>query len=89
MSLRSSHTPCPPEYTCSVPACGSGTAALDNHGINPDGPATLSGTAATGRGRVVAEAVDGDPGRARGQRSLERRGVDRVRAQHHDLDRCV
>lgn len=37
----------------------SGTAALDNHGINPDGPATLSGTAATGRGRVVA-LISGD-----------------------------
>lgn len=32
----------------------TGITALDNHGINPDGPATLSGTADTGRGTVLA-----------------------------------
>ncbi|MDO5668667.1 MAG: hypothetical protein Q4G50_01560 [Corynebacterium sp.] len=31
-----------------------GATALGNHGINPDGPATLSGTADTGNGTVVA-----------------------------------
>ncbi|WBT09701.1 hypothetical protein PAB09_05185 [Corynebacterium sp. SCR221107] len=31
-----------------------GTTALGDHGINPEGPATLSGTAATGTGRVIA-----------------------------------
>lgn len=32
----------------------SGVTPLDNHGINPDGPATISGRAATGPGTVVA-----------------------------------
>lgn len=31
-----------------------GSVPLDNHGINPDGPATLSGKADTGNGTVVA-----------------------------------
>lgn len=31
-----------------------GAAPLGNHGINPDGPATISGVANTGRGRVIA-----------------------------------
>ena len=31
-----------------------GAVALDNHGINPDGPTTLSGTADTGDGTIVA-----------------------------------
>lgn len=31
-----------------------GTAALGNHGINPEGPATISGVADTGRGTIVA-----------------------------------
>ncbi|AGF72115.1 hypothetical protein [Corynebacterium halotolerans] len=37
----------------------SGTTELANHGINPDGPATLSGTADTGVGTVIA-VVSGD-----------------------------
>ena len=32
----------------------TGATPLGNHGINPDGPATLSGTADTGHGTVVA-----------------------------------
>ena len=32
----------------------TGATSLGNHGINPDGPATLSGTADTGHGTVVA-----------------------------------
>jgi hypothetical protein len=36
-----------------------GVTPLGNHGINPDGPATLSGTADTGHGTVVA-VVSGD-----------------------------
>ncbi|MCF4006882.1 hypothetical protein L1O03_06780 [Corynebacterium uropygiale] len=31
-----------------------GRTALGNHGINPDGPATVSGTADTGRGLILA-----------------------------------
>ena len=31
-----------------------GTTALGNHGINPEGPATISGVADTGRGTIVA-----------------------------------
>lgn len=31
-----------------------GVTTLGNHGINPDGPATLSGTANTGQGTVIA-----------------------------------
>ncbi|WP_460490817.1 Rv1157c family protein, partial [Corynebacterium nasicanis] len=31
-----------------------GAVPLGNHGINPEGPATLSGTADTGHGTVVA-----------------------------------
>lgn len=31
-----------------------GTTALGNHGINPEGPATISGVADTGRGVIVA-----------------------------------
>ncbi|MDK8845986.1 hypothetical protein QP888_05600 [Corynebacterium sp. MSK297] len=31
-----------------------GTTALDNHGINPEGPATISGVADTGRGTIMA-----------------------------------
>lgn len=36
-----------------------GSTALTNHGINPDGPATVSGVADTGKGTVVA-VVGGD-----------------------------
>lgn len=32
----------------------TGITPLSNHGINPDGPATLSGTASTGKGTIVA-----------------------------------
>ncbi|MDY3127882.1 MAG: hypothetical protein SOW59_07100 [Corynebacterium sp.] len=32
----------------------SGITALTNNGINPDGPATISGTARTGKGTIVA-----------------------------------
>ncbi|MGP6173559.1 Rv1157c family protein [Corynebacterium sp. A21] len=35
----------------------TGTTALGNHGINPDGPATLSGTADTGHGTILAMAT--------------------------------
>lgn len=31
-----------------------GTTALGNHGINPEGPATISGVADTGRGTIIA-----------------------------------
>ncbi|CAB0724121.1 hypothetical protein FRC0087_00895 [Corynebacterium diphtheriae] len=34
-----------------------GAAPLGNNGINPDGPATISGVANTGRGRVIAVAA--------------------------------
>lgn len=37
-----------------VNAMKFGTTALEYHGINPEGPATLSGTASTGRGTVLA-----------------------------------
>lgn len=35
----------------------TGAVELDNHGINPDGPATLSGTADTGHGTILAMAT--------------------------------
>lgn len=35
----------------------AGTTALEHNGINPEGPATVSGTARTGRGTVIAMAT--------------------------------
>ena len=32
----------------------TGVTPLRNNGINPDGPATISGTASTGKGTIVA-----------------------------------
>lgn len=45
-------------YWINLDTMRTGVTPLGNHGINPTGPTTLSGTAATGSGRVLA-VIDG------------------------------
>lgn len=45
-------------YWINLDTLRTGVTPLGNHGINPTGPTTLSGTAATGPGRVLA-VIDG------------------------------